>query len=165
MPKKQPKPAKEPPEPTKTVLVPALHHNSKMTMEDAVAMTTGELKGMSMQEIGDESGVQRLTVRARFKGIEVPECYPETKEEWLSDVTKFMEIAVWKGSRRMAMTEMDMLDGHRLPISIAILTDKVSLLNGNPTSLAVVQHQTVNHSDVLSRMKQARAASTAIDSK
>ena len=163
MPKRKSKAATEPAEPQKTVLIPAPHHNSKMTMDEAVAMTTGELIGMSQQEVADASGVNRTTVQARFKGIDVPECYPETKEEWHADVVKFMEIAVWKGSRRMAMTEMDVLDGHRLPISIAILSDKISLLTGNPTSLAVVQHHTVNHNQLHDRMKQAREASTATD--
>jgi len=163
MPKRKSKAATEPAEPQKTVLIPAPHHNSKMTMDEAVAMTTGELMGMSQREIGEASGVNRLTVRARFKGIEVPECYPETQEEWKQDVIKFMEIAVWKGSRRMAMTDMDAMEDHRIPVSVAILTDKLSLLTGNPTSLAVVQHHTVNHNQLHDRMKQAREASTATD--
>ena len=37
-----------------------------------------------------------------FKEVELPLYFPETVDEWRNDVIKFMQIALWKGVRRMA---------------------------------------------------------------
>lgn len=140
----------------------------KITLDQAETMVLSELEGKSKEENTKLTGVD-VSLTNRYLGMSLPDEFPDMSQpDWLEQATTqikhFMAVATWKATRRLATT-IDEVSPDRLPLATAIIIDKFSLLTGNPTSLAVVQHQTVTHGDVLSRMKQARAASTAIDSK
>lgn len=139
-----------------------------ITLQQATDAVFNELQGKTQAQNAEETGLCQASI-SRYLGVSLDPDFPSMADpNWLETATcqikHFMAIATWKATRKLAET-IDQVTPDRLPIATAITIDKFSLLTGNPTSLAVVQHQTVNHSDVLSRMKQARAASTAIDSK
>ena len=138
----------------------------KLTLDQAEAMVLSELEGKSKEENCKISGVQQ-SLTNRYLGMSLPDQFPDMNDpDWLDKATTqikhFMAVATWKATRRLATT-IDEVSPDRLPLATAIIVDKFSLLNGNPTSLAVVQHHTVNHNQLHDRMKQAREASTATD--
>jgi len=138
--------------------IAGIHHNSALTPETASSVVEGVFLGEGTKDISTRIGVAPDTARKFIRGIEVPADYPETEDEWRSQVVHFMEVALWKGTRRLATTAMDDLQPQQIPISSAILVDKLSLMKGQPTSFSVQVHQTINHREFLDELKGAKQA-------
>jgi hypothetical protein len=137
---------------------PGLHHNSVLSHEKAAIAIEGEFLGKPKAQISREMGVSSATGTKYIKGLEVPLEYPESEEDWRSQVTHFMEVALWKGTKRLAQSGMEEMQAHQIPISAGILTDKLAMMKGQPTSFSVQVHQTINHREFLDELKGAKQA-------
>ena len=141
----------------KTVQVPAAHFNSTITDQQADDIVVGQLIGESQTQIAAHSGALPGSTAIRMRGIQVPDDFPDSHDGVMADVLTFLDVALWKGTRRLAQEVMEIMKPESLPVSVAVLVDKVSMLRGQPTSFAIVQHQSVDHRAMVDRMKQARA--------
>lgn len=130
------------------------HFNSAITQKLADKIVADNLVG----KISDD--LAPATTRKYLKSILLPDGYPETDDGWRDDVLAFMRLALWKGTRRLADTGMVEMQAYNLPVSIGILTEKLQLLSGQPTSTHMSMHVTASHTDLL-----ARKAPKIIDSK
>lgn len=137
---------------------PGLHHNSVLSEDKLAIAVEGEFSGKPKSQIAREMGVTATTGTKYIKGLEVPLEYPENEEDWRSQVTHFMEVALWKGTKRLAHSGMEEMHAHQIPISAGILADKLAMLKGQPTSFSVNVHQTINHREFLDELKGAKQA-------
>lgn len=152
-------------EKTKTIQVPAAHFNSTMTDSQAEAIVIGQLTGQTQCEIARKSGASQVTTSLRMRNIQVPDDFPETHEGVMNDVLLFLDVAMWKGVKRLAQEVMETIKPEGLPVATAVVIDKVSMLRGQPTSYAIVQHQSIDHRGMMDRIKQAKASSQVVDVK
>lgn len=133
-------------------LHPDQHHNSKLTQEIADTVVDGVLTNKSLAAISKATGLTEGTTFKLIRGVKVPAAYPENEEGWRSDVIGFLEVAIWKGTRRLAETAMDEIDSRTLPVSIAVSLDKLSTLKGQPTSIHASLSLTANHRDLMKEL-------------
>jgi hypothetical protein len=134
------------------------HHNSGLNQEKADSVVEGILLSEPLEKIASKTGIHPATALKYIRGVAVPADYPETEEDWRKDVIGFFEIALWKGTKRLATSAIDEIAPHQLPISLAISSDKLSLMKGQPTSFSVNVHQTINHREFLDELKGAKQA-------
>jgi len=133
---------------------PNQHFNSTLTQEKADAIVEGVIHNKSLQTISQEAGLTEGTTFKYIRGVKVPIDYPETEEEWRKDVTGFMEVAIWKGTKRLAETSINYIDDRTLPIAIGVTLDKLSTLKGQPTSIHLAMTASVNHRDLMKDLKE-----------
>ena len=131
---------------------PDQHHNDKLTQERADAVVEGVLTNKSLATIAADTGLTNATAYKLIRGVKVPQDYPETEDGWKNDVISFMEVAIWKGTKRLAQTGMDEIDSRTVPISVAILTDKLGIMKGQPTSIHASLSLTANHRDLMKEL-------------
>lgn len=131
---------------------PDQHHNDKLTQERADLVVDGIFQNKPLATIAAETGLTNATAFKLIRGVKVPADYPETEEAWRSDVISFMEIAIWKGTKRLAINGMDEIDARSAPISVAILTDKLGIMKGQPTSIHASITLTANHRDLMKEL-------------
>ena len=134
------------------------HHNSLLTQEKADSVVEGVLLCEPLEKIAEQAGIKREAALKYIHGVAVPLDYPETEEQWRTQVISFFEIALWKGTKRLATSAIDEIAPHQLPLSLAITSDKLSLMKGQPTSFSVNVHQTINHREFLDELKGAKQA-------
>ena len=96
--------------------------------------------------------VEFVDLSLEVRGVE--EDYPETEDDWRKDVTGFLEVAIWKGTKRLAESSIMLIDDRTLPISIGVLTDKLSVIKGQPTSIHLAMTASVSHRDLMRDMKE-----------
>jgi len=132
---------------------PDQHHNDKLTQERADIIVSGILENKPLSTIAADSQLTEHTAFKLIRGVKVPKDYPETEEGWRTDVISFMEIAIWKGTKRLAQTGMDEIDSRTVPVSIAILTDKLAVTKGQPTSIHASLTVTTTHRDLMKELK------------
>lgn len=132
---------------------PDQHHNDKLTQERADAVVEGVLTNKSLATIAADTGLTNATAYKLIRGVKVPQDYPETEDGWKNDVISFMEVAIWKGTKRLAQTGMDEIDSRTVPISVAILTDKLGIMKGQPTSIHASLTVTTTHRDLMKELK------------
>jgi hypothetical protein len=132
---------------------PDQHHNDKLTQERADAVVEGVLTNKSLATISADTGLAPGTAFKLVRGVKVPQDYPETEDGWKNDVISFMEVAIWKGTKRLAQTGMDEIDSRTVPISVAILTDKLGIMKGQPTSIHASLTVTTTHRDLMKELK------------
>jgi hypothetical protein len=89
-----------------------------------------------------------------IRGVKVPVDYPETEDEWRKDVTGFLEVAIWKGTKRLAESSINLIDDRGLPVAVAVLTDKLSVIKGQPTSIHLAMTASVSHRDLMKDLKE-----------
>lgn len=130
------------------------HPNSKMDQEKADQIVEGIFQNKSLADISAATGLSPVTTFKYIRGVKVPSDYPETEEEWRKDVTGFIEVAIWKGTRRLAEESMNFIDDRSLPVSVAVLTDKLAVIKGQPTSIHLAMTATVSHRDLMKDMKE-----------
>jgi len=106
------------------------HPNSKMDQEKADQIVEGIFQNKSLADISATTGLSPVTTFKYIRGVKVPSDYPETEEEWRKDVTGFIEVAIWKGTKRLAEESMNFIDDRSLPVSVAVLTDKLAVIKG-----------------------------------
>lgn len=130
------------------------HPNSKMDQEKADQIVEGIFQNKSLADISTATGLSPVTTFKYIRGVKVPSDYPETEEEWRKDVTGFIEVAIWKGTRRLAEESMNFIDDRSLPVSVAVLTDKLAVIKGQPTSIHLAMTATVSHRDLMKDLKE-----------
>ena len=133
---------------------PNQHFNSKLTQERADAVVDGIVQNKSLEKIAEETGLSQHTAFKLIRGVKVPSDYPETEDDWRKDVTGFLEVAIWKGTKRLAESSIMLIDDRTLPISIGVLTDKLSVIKGQPTSIHLAMTASVSHRDLMRDMKE-----------
>jgi hypothetical protein len=153
MPSTKPKPRK--------AKVEAPHHNATIDLDDLTTIAEGIVAGDTNETVAAKINTSLAAVSVhhkKFKEVELPLYFPETVDEWRNDVIKFMQIAVWKGTQRLAMQGIDEMDVRNVPVAVGIISDKLNGYMGNPTSVAVIQHQVVRHDSIADRLKAAKEA-------
>ena len=130
------------------------HPNSKLDQEKADAIVEGILLNKPLAQISKETGLSEQTAFKYIRGVKVPSDYPENEEDWRKDVTGFMEVAIWKGTKRLAEDSMTFIDDRSLPVAVAVLTDKLAVIKGQPTSIHLAMTASVNHRDLMKDLKE-----------
>lgn len=130
------------------------HPNAKLTQETADKIFEGIVVNSSLEKIVAETGLSSTTALKYIRGVKVPDNYPSNEDEWKADVIGFLEIAIWKGTKRLAEESMGFIDDRTLPVSIAVLTDKLSIIKGQPTSIHLSIGSTISHRDLMKNMKE-----------
>lgn len=131
---------------------PDQHHNDKLTQDRADVIVAGILENKPLATIAADSQLTEHTAFKLIRGVKVPKDYPETEEAWRTDVISFMEIAIWKGTKRLAENGMDEIDSRTVPVSVAILTDKLAVTKGQPTSIHASLSLTASHRDLMKEL-------------
>lgn len=133
---------------------PGQHFNSKLTQERADAVVEGIIENKSLEKIAEATGLSPHTAFKLIRGVKVPVDYPENEEDWRKDVTGFLEVAIWKGTKRLAETSINLIDDRTLPISVGVLTDKLAVIRGQPTSIHLAMTASVSHRDLMKDLKE-----------
>ena len=129
------------------------HHKSTLTQDKADKIVEGVILNKTLETIAKETGFIESTVFKYVRGVKVPHDYPETEEEWRKDVVGFMEVAIWKGTKRLAESSMEFIDDRTLPVAIGITLDKLSTLKGQPNSIHLSMTASVNHRDLMADLR------------
>ena len=140
---------------------PNQHYNSKLDQDKADRIFDGIVKNESLSKIANETGLSEHTAFKYIRGVKVPSDYPETEEGWRQDVTGFLEVAIWKGTKRLAESSMLYIDDRSLPIAVGVLTDKLATIKGQPTSIHLAMNASVSHRDLMADLKN-RSAETNV---
>jgi hypothetical protein len=130
------------------------HFNSKLDQEKADQIVEGILQNKPLAQISKETGLSEHTAFKYIRGVKVPSDYPENEEDWRKDVTGFMEVAIWKGTKRLAEDSMSFIDDRSLPVAVAVLTDKLATIKGQPTSIHLAMTASVSHRDLMKDLKE-----------
>ena len=133
---------------------PGQHFNNKLTQEKADAVVAGILENKSLEKIAEDTGLSPTTAFKLIRGVKVPVDYPENEEDWRKDVTGFLEVAIWKGTKRLAESSINLIDDRGLPVAVAVLTDKLAVIKGQPTSIHLAMTASVNHRDLMKDLKE-----------
>ena len=136
---------------------PNQHFNDKLTQEKADAVVAGILENKSLESIAADTGLSPTTAFKLIRGVKVPTDYPENEEDWRKDVTGFLEVAIWKGTKRLAESSINLIDDRGLPVAIAVLTDKLSVIKGQPTSIHLSMTASVNHRELMADLRDRNA--------
>ena len=132
---------------------PNQHFNNKLTQEKADVVVAGILENKSLESIAANTGLSPTTAFKLIRGVKVPTDYPENEDDWRKDVTGFLEVAIWKGTKRLAESSINLIDDRGLPVAIAVLTDKLSVIKGQPTSIHLSMTASVNHRDLMADLR------------
>ena len=130
------------------------HPNSKLDQDKADKIVEGIVANKSLATIAAETGLSEHTAFKYIRGVKVPVDYPENEEDWRKDVTGFLEVAIWKGTRRLAQESMAFIDDRSLPVAVAVLVDKLAATKGQPTSIHLAMTASVSHRDLMKDMKE-----------
>ena len=133
------------------------HFNSKLDQDKADRIFDGIVKNEPLNKIAGDTGLSPVTTYKYIRGVKVPSDYPDTEESWRQDVTGFLEVAIWKGTKRLAETSMAFIDDRSLPVAVAVLTDKLATIKGQPTSIHLAMTASVNHRDLMADLKNRSA--------
>ena len=104
--------------------------------------------GVPRDEIREKTGLAEHTITAIRQGMEgLPD------KDWKRSVADKLKSVVWKGASKLE-DEIDTVSPSQLPVALAILIDKIAILQDQPT--AVVEHRMVKitHEDI-NRMLRA----------
>ena len=132
---------------------PNQHPNSKLDQEKADAIVDGMIQNKSITTISQEVGLDTHTTSKYIRGVKVPKDYPDNEEDWRKDVVGFLEVAIWKGTKRLAEESMQFIDDRSLPVAVAVLTDKLAATKGQPTSIHLSMTASVNHRDLMADLR------------
>jgi hypothetical protein len=130
------------------------HPNSKLDQEKADRIVEGIVKNEPLAKIAADTGLSEHTAFKYIRGVKVPHDYPENEDDWRKDVTGFLEVAIWKGTKRLAQESMAFIDDRSLPVAVAVLTDKLANIKGQPTSIHLAMTASVNHRDLMKDLKE-----------
>jgi hypothetical protein len=132
---------------------PNQHPNSKLDQEKADAIVDGIVQNKSITTIANEVGLDTETASKYIRGVKVPKDYPDNEDDWRKDVTGFLEVAIWKGTKRLAENSMHFIDDRSLPVAVAVLVDKLAATKGQPTSIHLSMTASVNHRDLMADLR------------
>jgi len=132
---------------------PNQHPNSKLDQEKADTIVEGMIQNKSITTISNEVGLDAHTTSKYIRGVKVPKDYPDNEEDWRKDVVGFLEVAIWKGTKRLAEESMQFIDDRSLPVAVAVLTDKLAATKGQPTSIHLSMTASVNHRELMADLR------------
>jgi len=132
---------------------PNQHSNDKLTQDKADIVFAGIIENKSLDSIAADTGLSPTTAFKLIRGVKVPTDYPENEDDWRKDVTGFLEVAIWKGTKRLAESSINLIDDRSLPVAVAVLTDKLSVIKGQPTSIHLSMTASVNHRDLMADLR------------
>ena len=98
--------------------------------------------GVTRDEIREKTGLAEHTITAIRQGMEgLPD------KDWKKSVADKLKSVVWKGASKLD-AEIENVSTSQLPVALAILIDKIAILQDQPT--AVVEHRMVKitHEDI-----------------
>jgi len=105
------------------------------------------MAGKPVTQIQSETGLSKPTINA----VQRNESDKFDLGQWKKRTTDVMSQIVARGSERL-LTEIDNIPAGQLPLTIAILTDKIMALQDAPT--VVVEHRLrVSHDDINAMVK------------
>ena len=136
---------------------PNQHPNSKLDQDKADAIVDGMIQNKSITTISQEVGLDTHTTSKYIRGVKVPKDYPDNEEDWRKDVVGFLEVAIWKGTKRLAEESMQFIDDRSLPVAVAVLTDKLAATKGQPTSIHLSMTASVNHRELMADLRDRNA--------
>lgn len=114
------------------------------------------MKGEGAQVMGKKAGVPAGSIHDYKLMVDLPVGYPKDEEGWNQSVKHLMEVAIWKGAKRMAEGGIDTLELKSIPFTMAVFVDKLLLIRGQPTSIQHIQSVTLTHRDLLKNIKEAK---------
>ena len=132
---------------------PNQHSNNKLTQDKADIVFAGIIENKSLDSIAADTGLSPTTAFKLIRGVKVPTDYPDNEDDWRKDVTGFLEVAIWKGTKRLAESSINLIDDRSLPVAVAVLTDKLSVIKGQPTSIHLSMTASVNHRDLMADLR------------
>jgi len=132
---------------------PNQHSNEKLTQDKADIVFAGIIENKSLDSIAADTGLSPTTAFKLIRGVKVPTDYPDNEDDWRKDVTGFLEVAIWKGTKRLAESSINLIDDRSLPVAVAVLTDKLSVIKGQPTSIHLSMTASVNHRDLMADLR------------
>jgi hypothetical protein len=132
---------------------PNQHSNDKLTQDKADIVFAGIIENKSLDSIAADTGLSPTTAFKLIRGVKVPTDYPDNEDDWRKDVTGFLEVAIWKGTKRLAESSINLIDDRSLPVAVAVLTDKLSVIKGQPTSIHLSMTASVNHRDLMADLR------------
>ena len=146
---------------SKTAKVEVDHFNTKVDDKALEAIATGHLTGSSEEELASELGINRVTINRKYREIELPTWYPEASEvdQTIKDL---YEIVILKALHRLALNGIAEMDLKTIPVTLGICTDKRQMLNGQPTSMSLQVHTSMNHSDIAKRIQESKASKSQV---
>lgn len=105
------------------------------------------MAGKPVTQIQSETGLSKPTINA----VQRNESDKFDLGQWKKRTTDVMSQIVARGSERL-LTEIDNIPAGQLPLTIAVLTDKIMALQDAPT--VVVEHRLrVSHDDINAMVK------------
>jgi hypothetical protein len=135
---------------------PDQHHNCALTQDKADTIVEGIFQNQSLEKIASASGLSETTAFKLVRGVKVPHDYPTNPDEWRDSLLQYMEIALWKGIRRLADGAMDQIAPGTVPIASGILLDKYNLMKGQPQSIHASLSLTMSHKELISELRPKR---------
>lgn len=138
----------------RTAVVNDGHHNRKLDVDATADLIARKLTGDSDEDAADAVGVCKASARSVYREIELPDWYPEPGEV-SQTIKSLMEIALLKALHRLAKSGVEEMDIRQTPVTVGILTDKLQLLNGAPTSYSFQAHVSVGHSALIDKIRGA----------
>jgi hypothetical protein len=57
---------------------------------------------------------------------------------------------------------MDEMHAYNVPVSTGIILDKIQMMTGQPTSMSLQIHTSMNHSDIAKRIQESKASKTQV---
>lgn len=135
---------------------PDHHHNCALTQDKADTIVEGIFQNKSLEKISAASGLSEPTAFKLIRGVKVPADYPTNPDEWRDSLLQYMEIALWKGIRRLADGAMDQIAPGTVPIASGILLDKYNLMKGQPQSIHASLSLTMSHKELISELRPKR---------
>ena len=134
-----------------------VHHNTTLEEDALEKLVDADLTGKSLSSLKNGMCVDsNIKNRKLIRHVLVPDDYPENDEDWRKDVIQFLQIAAWKGSKRLSSTGMDEMPAYNVPVSTGIILDKIQLMTGQPTSMSLQIHTKVSREDLEARYKQMK---------
>lgn len=120
---------------------------NKVPQEKKQVVVDMTMAGKPVTQIQSETGLSKPTINA----IQRNESDKFDLGQWKKRTTDVMSQIVARGSERL-LTEIDNIPAGQLPLTIAILTDKIMALQDAPT--VVVEHRLrVSHDDINAMVK------------
>lgn len=140
-----------------------VHHNTTLDENALEKLVDADLTGRSIAGVKNDMCVaSNINNRKLLRHVLVPDDYPDNDEDWRKDVIQFLQIAAWKGSKRLSSTGMDEMPAYNLPVSTGIILDKIQMMTGQPTSMSLQIHTSMNHSDIAKRIQESKVSKSQV---
>ena len=124
--------------------------NSKATQIDPERKKRCEemiKEGIPRDDIRKETGLAEHTITAIRQQMEgVPD------KDWKKSVADKLKSVVWKGANKLE-GEIETISPSQLPVALAILIDKIAVLQDQPTAIVEQRMIKITHEDINKMLK------------